>query len=133
MGNKEHRLENQSPTEKIYPQKDYYAMPNTSPVSPVTIPAVVSMPRMNYDVPYNPSFPPNPVPYPAPQPAYSTASVAYGDIYNGPSHNMVLMNGGQHYVPPPDFANAPPPSSQGMDVSKRVNWEHIVSFAKFLS
>lgn len=122
--NKEHHLENQSPTDKIYPQEDYYPLPSTTPVSPVPVPAVVSISRMNYDVPYNSNFPHNAAPFPAPQPVYGSGSAAYADIYNSSPHNMMLMNSGQHCVPQIDFAN---PINQTVDGSKRINWEHMVS------
>lgn len=124
--NKEHRMENQSPTEKLYAQEDYYPLPNTTTVSPVPISTVVSIPRMNYDVPYNPNYPPNAAPYPTPQPIYSTTSATYPDIYNTSSHNMVLMNGGQQqFTAQSDFANPTSPNNQNVDMNKRVNWEMV--------
>lgn len=131
--NKDHRLESQSPTaDKIYAPEDFYPLPpsNTTPVSPVTIPTVVSVPRMNYDVPYSPTYHQTAV-YPAPQPTYNNTPPTYPEVYNAPSHNMVLMNGGQQFGPQPDFAAGTVPISNQVEAGKRLSWEAMVTYCCF--
>lgn len=88
----------------------------------MTIPTVVPVPRMSYDVPYSPTYPTTI--YPTPQPNYNNTPPAYPEVYNGPSHNMVLMNG-QQFGPQPDFA--------GGDAGKRLNWEAMVCTNRYLT
>lgn len=84
--NKEHRIDSQSPTDKVYPQtEDYYSMPNTATVSPVPIPAVVQIQRMGYDVAFNHNFGPNSGYSTAPQPLCTSYT---HDVYSSAPPNM---------------------------------------------
>ncbi|XP_028132577.1 roquin-1 isoform X1 [Diabrotica virgifera virgifera] len=127
--NKEHRIENHSPTEKPFNQsEDYYSISNTSTVSPVPLQPVVQIPRMGYDVPYhpNPTYPSTqPFTQPVYQPQPSTFPVH--EIYSPPNHgNIVLANGGQYYQPQqgeyPSIGNQP---QQGVDMKR--SWEVVMS------
>lgn len=139
--NKDHRLENQSPTntDKIYSNDDFYPLPsqNTTPVSPVTIPpppppqTIVSVPRMNYDVPYSPTVPYPPAIYPTapppPQPNYNNTPPNYPEIYNT---NMILMNGGggnhhHHHQFSPQQQQSDYATTGGDVATKRLSWEQI--------
>ncbi|KAJ8981205.1 hypothetical protein NQ317_014849 [Molorchus minor] len=106
--NKEHRIENQSPTDKSYQQtEEYYPLPNTTTASPVPIPAVVQIPRMSYDVPYHPSpsYPPTqPFSHPIYQPQAATFPAYLNQEYASVTHQ------------------APP----NVDVVKRPNWDVVL-------
>lgn len=120
-------MENQSPTtEKIYTTEDFYPLPtpNTTPVSPVPISTVVPVPRMNYDVPYSPTYPT--AAYSTPQPNYNTPP-NYPEIYNAPSHNMVLMNGTQQFGQQSDFTTGAVAINNQVETAKRLNWETVVT------
>ncbi|XP_044271007.1 roquin-1 [Tribolium madens] len=119
--NKEHRIDSQSPTEKIYPQtEDYYSMPNTATVSPVPIPTVVQIQRMGYDVPFNHNLPPY-----APQPIYAQTPPYPHDVYQTAPPNLVLANNDQFYPPQTDFTNIGHQSNQTVD--KRSNWDNVIT------
>ncbi|CAH1367477.1 unnamed protein product [Tenebrio molitor] len=118
--NKEHRIDSQSPTEKVYPQtEDYYSMPNTATVSPVPIPAVVQIQRMGYDVAFNHNL----APY-QPQPMYAQTGAPYPhDVYQAAPPNIVLANNDQFYPQQTDYAaNAGHQSNQ----EKRSNWDNVI-------
>ncbi|KAK4873000.1 hypothetical protein RN001_015029 [Aquatica leii] len=123
-GSKEH-AENQSPTEKPYSQiDDYYPITNASTVSPVPMPAVVSIPRVNYDVPYNPTYSTSHFSTPT---LYGANTGGYQDIYGSTPQNVVLANGGQFYSTQPDYAATAPNNHQTMEYARRPNWEQMVN------
>ncbi|XP_063925442.1 uncharacterized protein LOC135139224 isoform X2 [Zophobas morio] len=120
--NKEHRIDSQSPTEKVYPQtEDYYSMPNTATVSPVPIPAVVQIQRIGYDVAFNHNLPPY-----APQPMYAQTGTPYShEVYSTAPPNIVLTNNDQFYPQQTDYTNIGHQSNQNAD--KRTNWDNVIS------
>ncbi|GJQ67677.1 putative zinc ion binding protein [Trypoxylus dichotomus] len=132
--NKEHRIDNHSPNEKPFSAtEDYFPAVNTNS-NPVSIPAVVPLPRIGLDIPYNATFPPNGAPYPTngtsfpnPQTLFPVNSNTYPtDIYNSNPHNIVFANGGQYYQSMPEF-NASNTSGQNIDLNKqRNNWEQVL-------
>ncbi|KAF5272622.1 hypothetical protein FQR65_LT04863 [Abscondita terminalis] len=117
--------ENQSPIEKPYAQvDDYYPITNASTVSPVPIPAVVSIPRVNYDVPYNPTYSTSHFSTP---PLYGTNAGGYQDVYGNTPQNVVLANGGQFYPTQPDFPATTQNNHQSVEYARRPNWEQMVT------
>ncbi|XP_049818439.1 uncharacterized protein LOC109604845 isoform X3 [Aethina tumida] len=137
--NKEHRIDNQSPTDKPYPTSsdEYYSSPNTTAVSPVPIHAVVPMPR--YDVsPFATAAPPPPPPY-APSPAayqsppyiaqphfqptaqgiYQTATPDAGNVV------LTATNGGGYYAPAQsEYGSVSGQLHQGVgDLTKGNYWD----------
>lgn len=106
MRNKEHRIDSQSPSEKIYPQhEDYYSVPNTTAGSPVPIPPMAPPPNIGYDIPYNTTgymrgnsngFPPS---LHQPQPMYNPPPYPH-ELFPGQS-NLVLAGNGQGFYPSP--------------------------------
>lgn len=132
---KEHRMDNPSPNEKSFAATDeYFPVANTT-TSPVSLPAVVPIPRIGLDIPYNPTFPPNGTPYPTngtsfpnPQTLFPVSSNTYPtEIYNSNAHNIVFANGGQYYQSMSEF-NASNSTGQNMELNKqRSNWEQAVS------
>lgn len=132
--NKEHRAENQSPTDKNYQQTDdYYSIPNTTTVSPVSIP--IQIPRMSYDVPYhpNPSYPPS---QPFSQAIYPPQAGTFPihEMYSSNPSNVVLANGGQYYpTQQTEYANINHHSTQNVDIVKRPNWDIMVSRVHYAS
>ncbi|XP_017769975.1 PREDICTED: roquin-1 isoform X3 [Nicrophorus vespilloides] len=131
LRNKEHGLDKQSPIDGVYQFDDYYPFPASNPT--VNLPAVVSIPRVSYDVPFpNPNFPTN-GPYPAPQTIYTPTTNYPPEVYpTAPSHNntMVLANGGQYYTQT-DFEGGPPTANQNTEMPKHgyLNWEQMMSKA----
>lgn len=124
---KEHHIENHSPTEKNYQQTDdFYPITNNTNVNPLTIPTVVPLTRMSYDVPYSPTYPSNPPHYATSQPVYGPNPGNYPDIYGNAPHNMVLTNGGQFYTAQLDYANTAPINQQSLEFARRPNWEQMV-------
>lgn len=127
--NKEHRIDNQSPSEKPFiPVDDYFQMSNTTPtvVNPVTLPTIVSIPRITHDGHFINTTYPTPAPYPN-QPVYGpNASTITPDIYstNLPP-NLPLTNGNQYYAQQ-DYGNSNT-TSHVNDITKRANWEQLVS------
>lgn len=119
---KEHRVENQSPTEKSYAHEDYYPANNTT--SPVSIPAVVPMPRMGYEVPFSPNFSSTGAAFPTPQPIYTAnpSNFPTPEIYPTSPHNIVLTNGTQFFPSQSEFVNSP--NGQNIDL-KRTNWDLV--------
>uniref|UniRef100_V5G646 RING-type E3 ubiquitin transferase n=1 Tax=Anoplophora glabripennis TaxID=217634 RepID=V5G646_ANOGL len=121
---KEHRAENQSPTDKNYQQTDdYYSIPNTTTVSPVPIP--IQIPRMSYDVPYHPnqSYPPS---QPFSQAIYQPQAGTFPihEMYTSNPSNVVLANGGQFYpTQQTEYANINHHTPQNVDIVKRPNWD----------
>ncbi|XP_031356684.1 roquin-1 isoform X2 [Photinus pyralis] len=126
-GTSREHIDSQSPTERSYNQvEDYYPIANTATtVSPVPIPAVVSLPRINYDVPYNPSFSNNSH-YSTPQ-LYGTNASSYPEIYGNTPQNVVLTNGGQFYPPQPDYATTAPINQQTIEYARRPNWDQMIN------
>lgn len=102
-------------------------MTNTTTVSPVPIPTVVPLPRMSYDVPYNPNYPNNTPHYPTPQLYSPNPGNYHPDIYGNTPHNIVLANGGQFYPTQPDYASTAPVNHQSMEFARRPNWDQVVS------
>lgn len=139
--NKEHRLDNHSPNEKPFSgSEEYFPVANTN-TSPVSIPAVVPIPRIGLDIPYNPTFQPNGTAYPTngtsfpnPQTLFSVTSSTYPtEIYNSNPHNIVFANGGQYYQSVPEFS-ASNPTTQNIDLKKQRNdWEQVVIFSFFIN
>lgn len=134
--NKEHRIDNHSPNEKPFLTPEEYFPVSNANASPVSIPAVVPIPRIGLDMPYNPTFTPNAPQYPTngtsfpnPQTLFPVTSNTYPtEIYNSNTHNIVFANGGQYYQSVPEF-NPSNSTGQSIDLNKqRNNWEQMVSF-----
>lgn len=126
--NKEHRIENQSPTEKPFNNQtdDYYPISNASTISPVSLPGVVQMPRMGYDVPFHPN-PTYPTTQPFTQPVYPPqppSNFSVHEMYpNNP--NIMMTNGGQFYQPQQgDYQQVGGQPHQGVDVKR--GWDVVV-------
>ncbi|CAG9856052.1 unnamed protein product [Phyllotreta striolata] len=120
--NKEHRADDQSPTEKPFASpEDYYSISNASTVSPV-LTNVVQLPRMGYEVPFHPN-PTYPAAQPFTQPVYPAQPANYPlhEIYQ-PTPNIVLANGGQFYQPPQsEYQPAGNQNQQMTDVKKGLD------------
>lgn len=127
---KEHRIECQSPNEKVFPQpEEYYSIPNNNTVSPVPIQAVsIPIPRMGYDISFNPNYPPSHQQFHQP-PMYTQASPYAGQEILPPApHNVVLTNGGPVYsMAQPEFQNVTAHPTQNVDNNRRSGWDHMVS------
>ncbi|KAF5287765.1 hypothetical protein FQA39_LY15701 [Lamprigera yunnana] len=110
--NTKDHADNQSPTEKIYSQvDDFYPITNASTLSPVPIPAVMPIPRVNYDVPYSPNYSAS---HFSTQSLYGSNAGGYPDIYGNTPQNVVLANSGQFYPKPSD-----------MEYPRRPTWEQM--------
>ncbi|KAF7282829.1 hypothetical protein GWI33_001967 [Rhynchophorus ferrugineus] len=122
--NKEHRNENQSPDEKVFPQpEEYYSVNNATTVSPVPIPAVVQIPRIGYNIPFNPNYAPSPQ---FSQPMFSAQSSPYNQEIFTP-HSVVVANGGPIYLnPQTEYHTVNPQSSSNVDSNKRPVWDQMV-------
>ncbi|XP_018335497.1 roquin-1 [Agrilus planipennis] len=123
---KDHRIETQSPVDKAYTQsEDFYHIPNTTPVPSVPIQTVVPIARMNYDVPYSPTYPPTSN-YAAPQPIYPPSPGTFPpEVFGSATPNMVFTNGGQFYATQPEYGTTP--INQSVDYPRRPNWEHMIN------
>ncbi|XP_057661513.1 roquin-1 isoform X1 [Diorhabda carinulata] len=126
--NKEHHIENQSPTEKPFNQsEDYYSISNTATVSPVPLPPVVQIHRMGYDVPYHPN-PTYPTTQPFTQPVYPTPTTSFPihEMYPQNHTNIMLTNGGQFYqTQQGDFTTVGTQPQQGVDMKR--SWDIVMS------
>lgn len=123
--NKEHRMDNQSPSEKPFlPVEDFFQIPNTQAVNPVTLPTIVSIPRLTHDGHLINTTYPTTTAYPT-QPVFGpNASTIAPDIYTTNLPSLPLTNGNQFYVQP-EFGNAN--TNHVNDLPKRSNWEQLVS------
>ena len=127
--NKEHRNENHSPNDKTFvvPQEDYYPITNTEP-NPVSVPNLVPIPRMPYDVPINVSG----IPYSPAQPLYPPTPANFSqDLFNPNHQGVILSNGGPYFPHQPEFITAVPPNTS-VDISNtRQKWGQAVSSFEF--
>ncbi|KAH1003968.1 hypothetical protein HUJ04_003796 [Dendroctonus ponderosae] len=126
--NKDHRIENQSPVEKVFPQpEEYYSVSNNSPVSPIPLQAVpISIPRISYEIPFNPSYQQNHGQFS--QPMYSqSAPYPSQEMMSTPAHNMVLANGNPIYPvrSQSEFQAVPNNPGQNNENNRRTGWDHM--------
>ncbi|XP_066254234.1 roquin-1 isoform X1 [Euwallacea similis] len=126
---KEHRIECQSPIEKVFPQpEEYYSIPNNT-VSPIPMqPIPITIPRMSYDLPFNPNYPASHAQFA--QPMYSQVPTSYAaqEIMPTTAHNVVLSNGTQAVYPvsqQQEFQSVTVNSVPGVDNGRR-GWDHMV-------
>ncbi|XP_030763217.1 roquin-1 isoform X2 [Sitophilus oryzae] len=123
--NKEHRMDNQSPIEKVFPQpEEYYSIPTATTVSPVPIQTVVQIPHIGYDIsfPHNPHYPPNPQ---FAQPIYRAQPSYPQEVFTG-AHNVVLTNNGPIYPKPQtEFHTVSTQDNSNIENNKRPGWEQM--------
>lgn len=121
--NKEHRIDNQSPSEKPFHPDDYFQISNTPTVNPVNLPTVVSIPRLTHDGHFINTTYPTGAAFPT-QPVFGpNASTFPADIYATNPQNLPISNGNQFYTQP-EYGNTT--TNHVVDLTKRSNWEQLV-------
>lgn len=122
-------LKNHLNENKTYPPQndEYYTAIANPTVSPITIPTVVSLPGMSYDMPYNQTYPNNTSHYSAPQPVYAPTNGPYhSDIYGALPQNVMLTNNGQFISAHPDYTATTTMAQQPIKFTGRNDWEQMV-------
>lgn len=111
--------------------EEIYSLPCTTTISPISIPAVLPIHRLNYDISFhhNTTYATSP---PFAQPLYGTqtASFPVQEIYPANPQNVVLTNGNPFFPPHHEFNTLNP---QNIEVVKRPNWDTVSRTLNFVS
>lgn len=116
--------------EKInHSSDDIYSIPCPPTISPMSIPAVLPIPRINYDISFHhntnyatsPSFA---------QPLYGTQPTSFPlqEMYPANQQNVVLTNGNPYISQPQEYSVYHP---QNVEVQRLQNWDTVRRFLIF--
>lgn len=121
---KDCRIDNASPMDKnAHSNEELYSVPCASAINPISIPAVLPMPTINYDIPFHHN-----TSYAAtssfPQPLYGTQTATFPvqEIYPASTQNVVMPNGAQYFPPHSKFSTL---NNQNLDIIKRSSWDVV--------